>query len=147
MSQSDLGKQTLGWTRQSDTHLPRQPCAYGRGQRGFGLSPPRPCPPRWATGRNLGVPRGGEWLGGQNARVSRLGKEGHEEGREGDVEENWSGARKLTRVPHLEDQRFPELQRVGLGVDVRRDFWGLRAGAEQLTMKVQAGLKAKVPQA
>lgn len=46
-----------------DTHLPRQPCAYGQGQKGFGLFPPQPCPRRWATGRNLGVPKGGERLG------------------------------------------------------------------------------------
>lgn len=90
MSQGDQGKQLLGWTREPHTHLPGQPCAYGRGRRGFGLSPLQPCPPRWATGWNLGVPREGEWLGGQNARVSCLGKEGREGGRGGDVEENWS---------------------------------------------------------
>ena len=40
---------------------------------------------------------------------------GIEGGRERDVEGNWSGARKLKRVLHLKDQRFPELQKMGWG--------------------------------
>ena len=96
------------WKR--DTHLPRQPCAYGRGRRGFGLSPPQLCPGRWASGRNLGVPKGGGEAGGQNAGVSCLGNEGLE-GRRGTG--RGGGARKLTRVLHLEEQSFPELQRMG----------------------------------
>lgn len=60
---------------------------------------------------SLEVPKWGERLGGQNAKVSHLGNEGLEEGRESDIEGNWSGARKLMRVLHLEGQSFPELQR------------------------------------
>lgn len=40
---------------------------------------------------------------------------GIEGGRERDIEGNWSGARKLKRVLHLKDQRFPELQKMGWG--------------------------------
>lgn len=45
----------------------------------------------------------------------------------------------------------PEVSRTaedGLGVGVKAEAWGpSKVGARELTMKTQAGLKAKVPQA
>lgn len=105
----DLGKRTLGWTRGPDTHLPRQPSACGRGRRGSGLSPLPPCPPRWATGRNLGVPRvGAGEAGGLERQSLTPGKRGAR-GRKGRGHAGMGPGPGSSRGC-LEDQRLPEVQ-------------------------------------
>lgn len=102
-----------------DTHLLRQLCAYGQGQRDFGPSLPQPCPQRWATGRNLGVPKGGERLGARMPESHVWEMRGLREG-EGHGGEFGQEAHKY---PASGRAGFSRATEDGSGVDVRRDAW------------------------